>query len=311
MITDAEIKKQIGNTLKETNLPFKKYAGKVRDNYDLNGKRLIVTTDRISAFDVVLDTIPFKGQVLNQTSAFWFGNLGVKNHLLEVPDPNAMIVKKCNPIPIEVVIRAYLTGSAWRDYEKGNPVSGINLPSGMRRNDKLKEPILTPSTKAETGHDVGISGEEIVEKGIVDRKDFEKIKKTALEIFKKGSHFAEKKGLLLVDTKYEFGFLDNEFILIDEVHTPDSSRFWTKESYLLNQQRPHMLDKEYLRSWLISKGYMGDGNAPAIPEEIKLGLAGRYILLYEMLTEQKFKTETEMPIYERLKMNLRKKGYLK
>ena len=310
MLTDAEIKKQIGNTLKETELPFKKYAGKVRDNYDLNGKRLIVTTDRISAFDVVLDTIPFKGQVLNQISAFWFENLGVKNHLLEVPDPNAMIVKKCNPIPIEVVIRAYLTGSAWRDYEKGNPVSGINLPSGMRRNDKLKEPILTPSTKAETGHDMGISGEEIVEKGIVDRKDFEKIKKSAMEIFKKGSHFAEKKGLLLVDTKYEFGFLDNELILIDEVHTPDSSRFWTKESYILNQQRPHMLDKEFVREWLISRNFMGDGNPPIIPKEIKIGLAERYIQLYEMLTGQSFKTETEMPIYERLKMNLRKKGYL-
>ena len=315
------IKNQLKFTLDKTNFKIgKKYEGKVRDNYILNGKRIIITTDRISAFDRVLCTIPFKGQVLNQTSAFWFEKTKniVKNHLIDVPDPNVMIVKECKPYPVEMVVRGYITGvtttSAWYNYERGvRNFCGNILPEGLKKNQKLDKPIITPSTKAEHGlHDESISGEEIVKRSLVDEKIYRKMEKAALGLFEFGNKLVAKNNLILVDTKYEFGELDGELVLIDEIHTPDSSRFWIKDTYaelFPKGKEPEKLDKEYVRQWLAAKGFIGDGPIPTIPDEVKIEAAKRYITAYEMITGNEFEAKNEN-VLERIEGKLKKVNIL-
>lgn len=320
MLSNSVLKNQLKFTLDRTNFKFgKKYEGKVRDNYTIGGKRVIVTTDRISAFDRVLCSIPFKGQVLNQASAFWFEKTKdiVKNHVLDVPDPNAMVAEECSPYPVEMVVRGYITGvtttSAWYNYEKGvRNFCGNILPEGLKKNQKFDKPIITPSTKAGHGlHDESISAEDIVKRGLVDEKVYKKMEKAAAELFDFGSKLVAKNNLILVDTKYEFGKLNGQLVLIDEIHTPDSSRFWIKETYeslFSKGQEPQKLDKEYVRQWLANKGFIGDGKIPEIPDDIKVEAAKRYITAYEMITGKDFEAKNE-DVLKRIERNL--KGYLK
>jgi len=317
MLSNETLKTQLTNTLEKTDFNIgKKYEGKVRDNYLLGDKRLIITTDRISAFDRVLCTIPFKGQVLNQTSAFWFEKTKdiVKNHLIEVPDPNVMVVNECKLIPVEMVVRGYLTGvtktSAWYSYEKGiRNFCGNELPDGMVKNQKFEKPILTPSTKAEHGqHDESISSEEVIKRDLVDKKIYIEMEKTALSLFDFGTKLVAMNNLILVDTKYEFGLdKDGKLILIDELHTPDSSRYWIKDTYddlFSKGQEPQKLDKEYVRQWLADKGFIGDGDIPEILDDVKIEAAKRYIKAYEMITGNEFDAENG-DVLERIKHNLK------
>ncbi len=317
MLSDTVLKKQLKCTLDKTSFSFgKKYEGKVRDNYILDGKRLIITTDRISAFDRVLCTIPFKGQVLNQTSAFWFDktNKIIDNHIISVPDPNAMLVKECSLIPVEMVIRGYITGvtttSAWHNYKKGvRNFCGNILPEGLKKNQKFDKPIITPSTKAGHGqHDESISGEEIIKRKLADEKIYRQMEKAALKLFDYGTKFIAKNNLILVDTKYEFGLLNGKLVLIDELHTPDSSRFWIKDTYeelFSKKQEPQKLDKEYVRQYLANKGFVGEGPIPEIPDEVRIEAAKRYITAYEMITGKLFEAENG-DVLERIEENLRK-----
>ena len=295
----------------------KKYEGKVRDNYILDGKRIIITTDRISAFDRVLCTLPFKGQVLNQTSAFWFEKTKniVKNHVIEVPDPNVTVAKECKLIPVEMVVRGYLTGvtttSAWYNYERGiRNFCGNILPEGMVKNQRFKKPIITPSTKAEKGsHDESVSGEEIIKRKLVDKKIYKEMEKAALASFNFGNKLVSKNNLILVDTKYEFGIDEKgNLTLIDEIHTPDSSRYWVKNTYeslFSKGEEPQKLDKEYVRQWLANKGFIGEGKIPKIPDDVKVEAAKRYITAYEMITGNEFKAEVG-DVMERIRKNLKK-----
>ncbi|HLG24586.1 MAG TPA: phosphoribosylaminoimidazolesuccinocarboxamide synthase [Candidatus Nanoarchaeia archaeon] len=317
MISDSVLKKQINSTLDKTNFKFgKKYAGKVRDNYTVGDKRILITTDRISAFDRVLCTIPFKGQVLNQIAAFWFEKTKhiVKNHLVSVPDPNVIVAKECRPYSVEIIVRGYITGvtttSAWYNYEKGvRNFCGNKLPEGLKKNQKLKTPIITPTTKAGHGsHDESISREEILKRGLIDKQTYEKIEKAALSLFDFGQKLVAKNNLILVDTKYEFSDLDGELVLIDEVHTPDSSRFWIKDTYekLFSQgKEPQKLDKEYVRQFLAEKGFLGDGKIPVIPEYVKIEAAKRYITAYEMVTGKTFEAKNG-DVLKRIGKNLKK-----
>jgi len=315
MLTDHVLNEQLNHTLNKTNFKFgKKYEGKVRDNYVIKGKRIIITTDRISAFDRVLCTIPFKGQVLNQVAAFWFEKTKniIKNHVIDVPDPNVLVAKECKLIPVEMVVRGYLTGvtttSAWYNYQKGiRDFCGNELPDGMKKDQKFDMPIITPSTKAEKGkHDESVSGEEIMKRGLVDKNTYEEMEKVALKLFSYGTKYIETNNLILVDTKYEFGLLNNKLILIDEIHTPDSSRFWVRDTYedrFRNDLEPKKLDKEYVRQYLSKKGFLGSGAIPKIPDEIKIEAAKRYITAYEMITGKEFKAETG-DVSSRIKKNL-------
>ncbi|MBI3034906.1 phosphoribosylaminoimidazolesuccinocarboxamide synthase [Candidatus Woesearchaeota archaeon] len=317
MLSDKILKTQLKYTLDKTDFKIgRKYEGKVRDNYTLNGKRLIITTDRISAFDRVLCTIPFKGQVLNQTSAFWFEKTKhiVKNHVIDVPDPNVMLVKECKPYPVEMVVRGYITGvtttSAWHNYEKGiRNFCGNILPEGLKKNQKLEKPIITPSTKAEHGlHDESISAEEILKRGLIDEKTYRKMENAALALFGYGTRLVAKNNLILVDTKYEFGDLDGELVLIDEIHTPDSSRFWIKDTHnelFSKREEPQKLDKEYVRQWLANKGFIGEGKIPEIPDEVKVEAAKRYITAYEMVTGKGFAAKNGNAL-KRIEGNLKK-----
>ena len=318
MISDDVLKNQLTNTLEKTDLNIdKKYEGKVRDNYLLGDKRLIITTDRISAFDRVLCTIPFKGQVLNQTSAFWFEKTKniIQNHIIEVPNPNVMVVKECKLIPVEMVVRGYLTGvtttSSWYNYENGvRNFCGNQLPDGMVKNQKFEKPIITPSTKAEHGqHDESISGEEVIKRNLVDEKLYKQMEKVALALYNFGNELIAKNNLILVDTKYEFGLdEDGNLTLIDEIHTPDSSRFWIKDTYerlFADGKEPQKLDKEYVRQFLADKGFIGEGDIPEIPDEVKIEAAKRYIKAYEMITGKDFDAKN-VDVLERIKRNIAK-----
>lgn len=316
------IKKQLDFTLKETKFPSlgKLYRGKVRDNYIKENIRIIIATDRLSAFDRVITTIPFKGQMLNQVSSFWFEKTKdlVKNHIIEVPDPNVSVVHQCQTLPIEIIVRAYLTGTAWRNYLKGESTSGILIPKGMRKNQKLDEILITPSTKAETGHDIYISKEFIIKEKIVSKEIYEQMEDAAMKLFKFGQNYCKKNGLILVDTKYEFGVKDNELIVIDEIHTQDSSRFWILDSYdkkFEENKEPDILDKEIFRGWLmeaypeIFPDIKPDENIPPITDEIKIELAKRYMKSYEKITGIKFKAEIS-EVNNRIYENLKKANYL-
>ncbi len=323
MISQNELLKLIPHALDETNLPLAgRQTGKVRDWYDLeNGQRLIVTTDRLSAFDRILARVPYKGQVLNQLSAWWFEQTKsiIPNHLISIPDPNAAIVQKVTPMAIEVIVRGYITGvtstALWHRYSLGErDIYGYHFPNGLRKNQCLPEPIITPTTKGgETGHDERLTCAEVVEKGILDQKTWDQVQTAALDIFKRGQELAAKAELILVDTKYEFGLTDEgQVILIDEVHTPDSSRFWRSNAY---QQRfdegfePENFDKEFIRIAYTEKGYRGDGEIPSMPEELWAAASRRYIAIYEMLTGKTFRPGA-YPIQERILENLSVTGII-
>lgn len=290
------------SAIKETHFNFPGqsnfYKGKVRDVYNIADKFLVmVVTDRISAFDVVLpEPIPFKGQVLNQIAAkFLHATLDiVPNWVLDVPDPNVTIGKICEPFKVEMVIRGYLAGHAWREYQAGRrSVCGVKLPEGLKENDKLPEPIITPTTKASVGHDEDISRMEIISRGIVSEEDYTKLEDYTRAIFQRGTEMVAEHGLILVDTKYEFGKADGRIYLIDEIHTPDSSRYFYSEGYeeLQSKNEPQrQLSKEFVRKWLIENGFQGkeDQAIPEMTNEFVASVSDRYIELYEHITGDKF-----------------------
>lgn len=272
-----------------------KIKGKVRDSYALDGKRVLIATDRVSAFDRNLGLIPYRGQVLNQLSLWWFEQTQdiVKNHVFASPDPNVTIAQEAQTLPVEVVVRGYITGvtstSMWTLYEKGERQPyGISLPDGLRKNDKLPTPVITPTTKApDGGHDERLTRDEIIQQGVVEADLWGQVESVALALFARGQQVAESAGLILVDTKYEFGLIDGELTLIDEIHTPDSSRYWLKETYG-NGDDPEHVDKEFLRLWFAGQGYRGEGEPPMMPAEFIAQVAERYISAYERLTKSNF-----------------------
>ncbi|MCA9707535.1 MAG: phosphoribosylaminoimidazolesuccinocarboxamide synthase [Myxococcales bacterium] len=293
----------------------RRYSGKVRENFSTGDERIIVVTDRVSAFDRVLGTIPFKGQVLNGLAQYWFQTTAAlfPNHLRAVPDPQAMRVTECTPIPVEMVVRGYLTGvsstSIWRAYESGaRTFCGHALPDGLRKHQRLPANIVTPSTKAPKGqHDQSVAKEVLFSRGLVEPALFERLEQQALELFAEGQRRAAERGMILVDTKYELGRTpDGEVVLIDEIHTPDSSRYWYVEGYaeaMAQGRDPRSIDKEFVRRWLVEQGFSGDGEPPALPDEIRLEAARRYIEAYEQLTGRAFEPDTTPPV-DRLRRNL-------
>jgi phosphoribosylaminoimidazole-succinocarboxamide synthase len=301
MLDKAALFQYIPQAIHEVDLswPFAQSRGKVRDLFSLpHDRHLIVTTDRLSAFDRVLAAIPFKGQVLNQLSAFWFERTAdlIPNHLLEVPDPNVSLVRECEPLPVEVVVRGYITGvtktSLWTLYAAGKRrIYGHTLPEGLRKNDPLPQPLITPTTKAGPGqHDERLTCAEVVERELVEVDAWQKVQRAALAIFDRGQQIAQAAGFCLVDTKYEFGFApDGSLMLIDEVHTPDSSRFWAAAGSDQANSEPEHWDKEYVRLWYARQGYRGEGEPPSLPDEVIAEMARRYIGLYEGLTGQPFR----------------------
>jgi len=313
------IQKHIPNVLLETNLEGygEKKSGKVRDLYYYDDKIIIVTSDRISAFDVILNQgIPFKGQALNQTSEFWFNATKkiMKNHIVSVPDPNVMIAQQCKPIELEVIIRGYITGSAWRRYkqleENNEPliISGVEFPSDLRKDEKLPEPVFTPTTKATSGHDEEIAPEEIVEREIVTQEILERIMSTAFKLYAEGNKVVGKQNGILVDTKYEFGLNpEGDLVLIDEVHTADSSRYWLSEFYedrFEKGENQRGLDKEFVRNWLRKKGFTGEGQIPNLPKEVVTNAALNVVKAYELITGQNFVPSKTYATNIRLQRNL-------
>lgn len=307
-------------TITSTNFNFpgqqKVYHGKVRDVYTLNDNLLImIATDRISAFDVVLPKgIPYKGQILNQIAAKMMKETEdiVPNWLLATPDPNVAVGKACEPFKVEMVVRGYLSGHAAREYKKGvRSLCGVTLPEGMKENDKFPEPIITPSTKADAGdHDEDISKEDIIKKGIVSEADYKKLEEYTHKLFQRGTEIAAKRGLILVDTKYEFGKTkEGEIVLIDEIHTPDSSRYFYADGYEDRQKKQEpqkQLSKEFVRQWLISNGFQGkEGQTiPEMTSEYVESVSERYIELYEHITGDKFIPEDLSSIEQRIEQNV-------
>lgn len=275
-----------------------KYVGKVRDVYDIDGKYLVmVVSDRISAFDVVLPKgIPFKGQVLNQIAAKFLDATAdiLPNWKIAVPDPMVTVGHKCEPFKVEMVIRGYLSGHAWREYKEGKRmICGVPMPDGMVENQKFPEPIITPTSKAAEGHDEDISKEEIISSGLVSREDYEQLERYTREIFRRGTEMAARMGLILVDTKYEFGKKDGVIYLMDEIHTPDSSRYFYADGYgqrLAAGEHQKQLSKEFVREWLMANGFQGkEGQSvPEMTPEIVSGITDRYIELYENITGDRF-----------------------
>ncbi|HEY1061928.1 MAG TPA: phosphoribosylaminoimidazolesuccinocarboxamide synthase [Daejeonella sp.] len=306
------------SAIKEThfNLPkqSKFYKGKVRDVYTIEDKFLVmVVTDRISAFDVVLpEPIPFKGQVLNQIAAKFLAATQdiVPNWVLDVPDPNVTIGKICDPFKVEMVIRGYLAGHAWREYQSGKrSVCGVSLPEGLKENDKLPAPIITPTTKASVGHDEDISREEILSRNIVSEEDYIQLEKYTRALFQRGTEMAADQGLILVDTKYEFGKADGKIHLIDEIHTPDSSRYFYREGYeerQKNNEQQKQLSKEFVRKWLIDNGFQGkeDQLIPEMTPEFVKSISDRYIELYEQITGDKFIKHDHSNALKRVENNI-------
>lgn len=317
MVADDVLHQQLGQTLRETEVPLPgKRSGKVRDTWDLGDRMLLVATDRLSAFDVVLSTVPFKGQILNQIAAWWFEQTRdvAPNHVISRPDPNALLARKCQALPVEVVVRGYITGSLWRDYQAGKAgVYGIDFPADLRKDQAFDEPIITPSTKEEVGHDEPLSSAEVVRRGLVPADVWEECQRLALALFRRGQEIAAARGLILVDTKYEFGLVDGELLVIDEIHTPDSSRYWEADGYQARfeaGQEQRMLDKENIRQWLIQeRGWQGEGTPPEIPAEVRIDLARKYVANYERLTGETFEPAVGDP-NERLLRNLRAAGLL-
>lgn len=312
MLSLSEIEAAIPHVLLAVDLPGlgPRREGKVRDIYIVGDRRVLITTDRVSAFDRVLGAIPFKGQVLNQLSTWWFAQTRdiIANHMISVPDPNVMIVHEAQALPIEVIVRGYITGvtstSLWTLYQQGvSRPYGLDLPQGLRKNDPLPEPVITPTTKAMGGaHDERLTVAEVVERGLVEPGLWAEIQAAALAIFRRGQAIARRAGLILVDAKYEFGLINGRLVLIDEIHTPDSSRFWLAESYEATRgtdQEPENFDKEFLRLWFIKHGYRGEGPPPAMPASLIAQVAQRYIAVYERLTGETFQPGAQ-PAAERI-----------
>ncbi|MBO5963159.1 MAG: phosphoribosylaminoimidazolesuccinocarboxamide synthase [Bacteroidales bacterium] len=290
------------------------YVGKVRDVYNIADEHLVmVVSDRISAFDVVLPKgIPFKGQILNTIAAKFLDATSdiVPNWKISTPDPMVTLGKKCEPLKLEVIVRGYLAGSAWREYQAGmRELCGVRLPEGMKENDKFPEPIITPTTKADEGHDENISKQEAIAQGIVSAEDYALLEKYAIALFQRGTEIAAKRGLILVDTKYEFGKIGNEIILIDEIHTPDSSRYFYAEGYedrQKNGEKQKQLSKEFVREWLMENGFQGkEGQkVPEMTEEIVASISARYMELYEQITGEKFQVEETSDVLKRIENNV-------
>jgi phosphoribosylaminoimidazole-succinocarboxamide synthase len=318
-MSDPALRAQLDFTLSETQFDAlgTRYRGKVRDVYRKDDRLFLVATDRLSAFDKVLTTIPFKGEVLNRLAQFWFEKTAhvAKNHVLDVPDPNVTVARATEPFPIEVVVRGYLTGSLWRDVEKGeHRVYGVPIPQGMGKDAAFPGPILTPSTKASPGeHDAPLSEADILARGLATPKEWAAIREAALALFQEGQAWARSRGLLLVDTKYEFGKVGSTLYVIDEIHTPDSSRYWQAAEYedrLRAGQDQAMLDKETVRQWLIrEKGFSGHGPLPVIPEDVRIRTADTYLAAYRQIVGSGFPLVVGDAV-ERIRRNLTRHGYL-
>lgn len=319
MIPDDKLRAQLPHTLRQIDLPSlgELYRGKVRDNYGRGDRIVMVTTDRVSAFDHVLGTIPFKGEVLSRLTAFWFEKVKdvAPTHVVDLPDPSVMVVKRAKPLPIEIVIRGYITGSLWRDYQAGKAGAyGIAWPAGLRKDQAFDRPIITPSTKAEYGkHDEPISEQEILAKGLVAPDLWREATAVAEQLFRRGQEWARSRGLILVDTKYEMGTVDGQLVVIDEIHTPDSSRYWVADGYeerFAKGVEQEMLDKENIRQWLIKEhGFSGHGTPPPLSDEVRVMLARKYIEVFERLTGETFVSEVGS-VEDRIRRNLGAKGYL-
>jgi phosphoribosylaminoimidazole-succinocarboxamide synthase len=291
------------------------YKGKVRDVYNINDELLVmVVSDRISAFDVVLpEGIPYKGQVLNQIAAKFLDATAdiVPNWKIAVPDPMVTVGKFCEPFPVEMIIRGYLTGSSWRTYKKGvREICGVHVPDGMKEHQRFAEPIVTPTTKATEGHDEDISKEEIIKQGLVSAEDYALLEKYTIELFKRGTEIAKEMGLILVDTKYEFGKKDGQIYLIDEIHTPDSSRYFYLDGYQERQDKGEaqkQLSKEFVREWLMANGFQGQAGqqVPEMKAEFVESVSNRYIELYENITGEKFKKADASDAVNRIEANIR------
>lgn len=299
LLTEERLARELRGTLDRTDFGHlgERHEGKVRDSYVDGDVRTIVTTDRLSAFDRLLGTIPFKGQVLNQIANYWFEATSdiVSNHLLEVPDPNVVRVRECAPVPLEFVVRGYITGvtttSLWFNYEAGaRSVAGNPLPEGLRKNERLAAPILTPTTKFEV-HDRNLGRDDAIAEGLVSADLFDRCADICFRLFARGTDVAAQRGLILVDTKYELGLIGDEIVLMDEIHTPDSSRYWYADTYdelFRKREDQRALDKEPLREWMVERGFRGEGEPPVLTDEVRIATATRYILLAEELTQRSF-----------------------
>ena len=309
----------MANALIKTDFNFKGqtnvYHGKVRDVYTINNDKLImVATDRISAFDVILPKgIPYKGQILNQIAAKFLDATKdiVPNWKLATPDPMVTVGQKAEAFPVEMIIRGYLTGSSWRTYKSGaREICGVKIPEGMKEHQKFPKPIITPTTKAAEGHDEDISKEEILKRGLISAEDYAQIEEITYKLFERGTEIAAKRGLILVDTKYEFGKIDGKIVLIDEIHTPDSSRYFYSEGYeerFAKGEQQKQLSKEFVREWLMANGFQGkEGQkVPEMTDEIVAGISARYIELYENITGEKFqKADLSQDLAKRIETNI-------
>lgn len=309
-LPDDTFEQALRHPLAHTEFSFgARYEGKVRDNYTTrDGRRVLIVTDRVSTFDRIVSTLPLKGQLLNYVSNWWFEQTRdvSPNHVIASPDPNVLVALECTPLPVEMVVRAYLTGttstSIWVHYARGERVfCGHRLPNDLRQHQALPEPILTPSTKAEKGdHDVSASREEILRISKMDPAEFDRAAELAMALFRRGQELCRARGLILVDTKYEFGRApDGRIVVIDEIHTPDSSRFWYAQSYadrFARGEAPESLDKEFLRRWLVERGFSGDGPIPEIPDEIRIEASRRYLTTIELITGEAFQPNLEEPV---------------
>ena len=321
MIPDQTIQSSIENSVDKINLPKlgKRQSGKVRDWYTKNGMRVLIATDRISAFDKVLGLIPFRGAVLTKLSEFWFNNTRdiIQNHMIGVIDPNVMLVSECHALPLEIIVRGYITGvtdtSLWRQYSEGKRVIyGIKFEEGLKKNQKLKKPVITPTTR-ETGaggHDEPITKKELLAQKIVPVKIYNQIEKAVLKLFERGTKIADKAGFILADTKYEFGLDKNgKLVLIDEIHTPDSSRYWVKKTYrerFAKGEEVENFDKEFMRLWFRGQGYTGKGKIPQMPDDLIVKISKRYMEVYENLTGEKFTIDLAEEPTERILKALNK-----
>lgn len=319
MLTDSVLRSHLPHALATVDLPFlgAKTQGKVRDIYHHDHEIILITTDRLSAFDRILGLVPFKGQVLTQLSAFWFTQTRdiIGNHLIAVPDPNVTVAAACTPLPVEVVVRGYITGvtstALWQRYSQGErTIYGIDFPDGLHKNDALPTPIITPTTKAhDGGHDERITNRQVVELGLATAEQWQRIQDAAIALFLRGQKIADRAGLILVDTKYEFGVAPtDDVVLIDEVHTPDSSRFWIADTYAQRLDaglEPDNFDKEFIRLYYAARGYRGEGEPTPLPEQLAVQAAARYIQTYEMLTGTLFEPGAG-PAEQRIERSLRR-----
>lgn len=320
MMTEQVIRAQLDATVPTTSFDFlgERYGGKVRDTYSHDDRLILITTDRISAFDHILrQTIPFKGQVLNQLAAWFFEQTRdiVRNHVIDVPDPNVTVAERCRALPVEFVVRGYLAGHAWRVYRDGGRIlCGKELPDGLRQNSQLPEPILTPATKAEEGHDEDISREAIIDRNILEADLLDELERISLALFRRGTEKAAKRGLILVDTKYEFGLDDHgDIVLIDEIHTPDSSRYFYADTYedlLAADQPQRQLSKEFVREWLMDNDFQGlEGQVlPDLPDSFRIEVSRRYIELFEQITGRTFEPDISRDPISRMSDNLESIG---